>query len=150
MIGHDSIKSFIQGTLGCGCPEEVFRSIDFRAGTRLQGDAVVSTALIVGNRLLIYVVDADDDALEGEHLALYVAEGKKERDRKGLNRFRLVVATNAEAAPQRLRSIFEVLQDRDERIHLHVIRRDENIFRESARPDSRQSTQKGNKRWFRG
>ena len=143
MIGHDSIKSFIQGTLGCGCPEEVFRSIDCRFGTRLQGGAVVSSALIVGNRLLIYVVDADDDALDREHLALYVTEGKKERDRKGLNRFRLVVVTNAEAVRQQLRSIFDGLQDRDEKIHLHVISRDENIFRESARPDPPQRDAEG-------
>ncbi len=143
MIGRDSIKSFIQGTLGCGCPQEVFRSIDCRFGTQLRGGAVVSTALIIGNRLLIYVVDSVDDALDRDHLALYVAEGRKERDRKGLNRFRLVVATNAEAVRQRLRSIFDGLWDRDEKIHLHVISRDENIFREMARPDPGQPDAEG-------
>ncbi len=60
MIDHDSIKSFIKRMLGCGCPEEVFRSIDCRFGTRLQGGAVISTALIIGNRLLINVVDMED------------------------------------------------------------------------------------------
>jgi hypothetical protein len=134
MIGHDSIKSFIQGTLGCGCPEEVFRSIDCRSGVRLKGDAVVSNALIVGDRLLIYVVDTADDALDGERLALYVAEGKKERDGKGLNRFRLVIVANTDAARQRLQKAFESLKSRDDKIHLHVISREENIFASAVRP----------------
>ncbi len=133
MLDHDSIKSFIQKTLGCGCPEDVFRSIECRSRVLLQGDAVVSTALIVGNRLLLYVVDTDDNALDTEHVALYIAEGKKERDRKGLNRFRLVIVASAEAERQRLQKAFESMNNRDDKIHLHVISRGENIFADVGR-----------------
>ncbi len=130
MIDHDSIKFFIQKTLGCECPEEVFRSIDCRSKVLLQGDAFVSTALIVGDRLLIYVVDTDYNTLDAEHVALYIAEGKKERDRKELNRFRLVIATDTASAKQRLKNVFQALNNEDEKVHLHVISREENIFAE--------------------
>ena len=36
MFPSERIKHFIQNTLGCGCPEEVFRSIDVRGNVRLS------------------------------------------------------------------------------------------------------------------
>jgi hypothetical protein len=143
MIDHPAIKSFIQNTLGCECPEEVFRSVDCRSGVRLKGDAVVSNALIVGDRLLIYVVDSADDALDGERLALYVAEGGKKRDGRGLNRFRLVIVANTEAARQRLQKAFESLKNRDDKVHMHVISREENIFAADVRPSPGRELSRG-------
>ncbi len=131
MIGHDSIKSFVQGTLGCRCPEEVFRSIDCRFNVRLNGATVVC-AVIIGSRLLLYVVDDDEGALEEKRLAFYVAEGKRERDSKGLNRFRLVIVAKTEAIGERLQKAFQTLKNADDRIHLHVIGREENIFASAA------------------
>ncbi len=103
MIDHDSIKFFIQKTLGCECPEEVFRSIDCQPRVRLQNDVVIDCVLIVGRRLLVYVVDDGDGSLDEKRLALYLAEGTKERDSKGLNRFRLVIATDTASAEESLR-----------------------------------------------
>ncbi len=85
-------------------------------------------ALVVGNRLLVYVVDGDGGAVDEKGLALYVAEGKKERDETGLNQFRLVVAEERPAVRQRLQKAFEALDIADDRIHLHMISRKQNIF----------------------
>ncbi len=132
MIDHDSIKFFVQKTPGCGCPEEVFRSIDCRFCVRLRNEAAVNCAFIVGNRLLVYVVDDGDVSLDEKRLALYLAEGTKERDSKGLNRFRLVIATDTAWAQQRLKKAFEALNNEDEKVHLHVISREKNIFAEGG------------------
>ncbi len=132
MIDHDSIKFFIQKTLGCECPEEVFRSIDCQLRVRLQNDVLIDCVLIVGNRLLVYVVDDGDGSLDEKRLALYLAEGTKERDSKGLNRFRLVIATDKAWVQQRLKKAFEALNNEDDKVHLHVISKGENIFAESG------------------
>ncbi len=119
MIDNAKIKSFVQDTLGCRCPEEVFRSIDYRSYVRLGDDVTLTCAITIGGRLLIYVIEKDaglDDAL----LAFLVAKGKKERDSRGLNRFRLVVATDDAATKEGLMHRFEELQDKDENVHLHV------------------------------
>ncbi len=39
MLSPDRIKHFVQNILGCGCPEEVFRSIDVRRNLRLNPGA---------------------------------------------------------------------------------------------------------------
>ncbi len=130
MIDYDSIKFFIQKTLGSECPEEVFRSIDCQLRVRLQNDVVIDCVLIVGRRLLVYVIGAGGDSLDEKRLAFCLAEGTKERDSKGLNRFRLVIATDTASAQQRLKNAFQALNNEDEKVHLHVISRGENIFAE--------------------
>ncbi len=127
---HDSIKSFIQETLGCGCPEEVFRAVDARRRVRLQNAVEIDCVLIVGRRLLVYIVDEGDGILDEKRLAFYVAEGTKDRDRKGLNRFRLVIVSDAASARKRLEHAFKTLNSNDDKVHLHVIGREENIFSE--------------------
>ncbi len=128
MVGHDSIKSFIRGTLGCGCPEEAIRSIDCRFHVRLRNDATVACAVIIGSRLLVYMIDDVDGSVDEKCLAFYLAEGTKERESKGLNRFRLVIATDSTSVRQRLKNAFEALNNEDDKVHLHVISRKENIF----------------------
>ncbi len=127
MLDTAKIKSFVQDTLGCGCPEEVFQAIDCKSYVRLSDDVTLTWAITIGGRLLIYVIEKDaglDDAL----LAFLVAKGRKERDSRGLNRFRLVVAADDGAAKEGLMHMFEELQDRDEKVHLHVIRKADAFF----------------------
>jgi len=121
MTDKEKIKRFVQETLGCGCPEEVFRSIDCKCDVELGGGVILHSTITIGNRLLIYVV-YDTNAFVQEHLALLVSAGKKERDSRGLNRFRLVIVTDRiPGHGDAIRRAFGELQEKDENIHLHVI-----------------------------
>jgi hypothetical protein len=118
----ERIKHFIQNTLGCSCPEEVFRSIDVRRNVRLNSFIVLDSALIIGNRLLVYLAEAGSAGCIEEHLPVLVAAGKKERDERGLNRFRLVlVADEPETVLWAAGKLFEELRGADGKVHLHVI-----------------------------
>jgi len=128
MTNNLKIKSFVQDTLGCGCPEEVFRSIDCRQNVRLNETVLLSRAITVGNRLLIYVIDSTESHMIEQHLGVIVSAGKKERDERGLNRLRLVVVTDDAAEKESLIRRFKELKDKDEKIHLHVIKREENVI----------------------
>jgi hypothetical protein len=124
MIPRERIKLFVQHTLGCGCPEEVFLSIDIRERIALNSFIVLNSALIIGNRLLIYIAAAGTEGCIEEHLQILVSAGEKERDEKGLNRFRLVLVTDEpEAIRQAGGKLFKELRGTDEKVHLHVINR---------------------------
>jgi hypothetical protein len=132
MLSPEHIKQFVQKTLGCGCPEEVFKSINVRQNVRINNFIVLDSAIIIGNRLLIYIADAGSAGCIEEHLPVLVAEGRKERDEKSLNRFRLVLVTDE---PDEVRHAaerqFEELRGTDEKVHLHVIKKSD-IRRQSS------------------
>jgi hypothetical protein len=127
------IEHFVRGTLGCGCPDEVFRSVSVRRLPPVIG-RIAHTEILVGSRLLIRVLEAPDDAA-GEWLERAVADGRATRDRCGYNRFRLVLVAPA----SKLRTIdregldarFARAPARDERVHLHLL--DEDQLPESLR-----------------
>jgi hypothetical protein len=128
MLSPDRIKHFIQVTLGCTCPEEVFQTIDVHRNVRLNSFIALDCVLIVGKRLLIYIADAGMEGCVEEHLPILVSSGKKERDEKGLNRFRLVLVADE---PDEVRRVterpFEELRGSDEKVHLHVIGRSDTL-----------------------
>jgi hypothetical protein len=126
MVDNDSIKAFVQNTLGCGCPDEVFRLIDWRPHVRLSDEVTLAFAVTIGDRLLVYVTERDA-VLDEVLLTFLVSRGKKERDARGLNRFRLVVATDDAATREGLMRKFEELCDRDKKIHLHLITKADSI-----------------------
>jgi hypothetical protein len=122
MTDKEKIKRFVQETLGCGCPGEVFRSIDCRRQVPLSNEVVLHSAITIGNRLLIYVAEAGNRSFIEKHLAFLVSAGKSERDSKGLNRFRLVMVTDESPGNRdAIGRTFEELREGDEKIHLHVI-----------------------------
>ena len=124
MPAPERIKHFIQNTLGCGCPDEVFRSIDVRRNVRLNSFIVLDSAFVIGNRLLVYLAEAGSAGCIEEHLPVLVAAGKKEREEKGLTRFRLVlVADEPETVLRAAEKLFEDLRGADRKVHLHVIDR---------------------------
>jgi hypothetical protein len=129
MLSPEHIKLFVQNTLGCGCPEEVFKSIDVRRSIRLNNFIVLDIAIVIGDRLLIYIAEAGSEGCIEEHLPVLVAAGKKERDEQGLNRFRLVLVTDR---PDEIRQTserrFEELRGMDEKVHLHVIKKSQLYF----------------------
>lgn len=115
-----AIQDFAQNTLGCGCPEEVFRQIEAQAEFPLGGSVRVGR-ITIGNRLLIYISEAGDEKTLASLLLFLVKEGKAERDRLRFNRFRLVLATDKDGIiAQKARSLFETIE-KDERVHLHTI-----------------------------
>jgi uncharacterized Fe-S cluster-containing radical SAM superfamily enzyme len=120
MTKHEKIKTFVQETLGCGCPEKVFSFIDCRSNILLN-DIIINIKINIGNRLLIYVVEVNDSDSIRDILTFLVDAGKKERDRSGFNRYRLVLAAeNLQKIKQIAHDAFNII-DTDEKIHLHII-----------------------------
>jgi len=129
MPDPSEIERFVRQTLGCTCPDEVFRSIDVREKVSLNSFLTLHAAIIVGNRLLIYIADAGTVGCIEEHLPVLLAAGRKERDEKGLNRFRLVLVADEPESIQRIaEQQFGELRGKDEKLHLHVIRGKDNPF----------------------
>ena len=120
----DRIIAFVRNTLGCTCPEEVFEKIETE-DTRTE-TALYDQKITIGGKLLILIKEVGaPDALH-EQLPLLLAEGKAERDRNGLNRFRAVLATDKVLAVSDVATgIFNDFNGRDEKIHLHVVDRKE-------------------------
>ena len=118
------IKTFVQKTLGCGCPEEVFAYIDCRSNIPLN-NILLNNKINIGNRLLIFIMEVKNSDSLKETLKSLVDAGKKERDGFGFNRFRLVLfAHNLGTFKQHAYDIFNSFE-KDERVHLHVIHKDE-------------------------
>ncbi|MBL7154744.1 MAG: hypothetical protein ISS79_13600 [Phycisphaerae bacterium] len=123
MIDKTQLKLFVQKTLGCNCPEEVFEHIDCRADVNLDAEIALDYEINIGNRLLIFAASIDQADSIRPILSQLVRAGIKKRDREGFNRFRLVLLTKR---PGRLaKEAFEVFDSLgvDEKAHLHVIRR---------------------------
>ena len=116
---HAAIEAFVRDTLGCSCPDEVFRDIRVMAPGSLMAGA--DTVYAIGGRLLVAVVIPADWHAAKSRLAQMVEQGKHHRDAHGYNRFRLVVATDDAGAGAGLRTCFAALPAIDDRIHLHVI-----------------------------
>jgi len=118
-----AIESFVRGTLGCQCPDEVFRHVEVDA-LALPGGGT-GQRLVIGDRLLIHVVDASRRPDLLPHIEELVTAGRDERDRHGYNRFRLVIATpvaggDAASLGQRVSRAL----NGDDRAHLHVLAAD--------------------------
>jgi len=124
---QEKIKVFVQKTLGCGCPEEVFKYIDCRSNILLN-NILLSNRINIGNKLLIFVVEASNfDSLE-ETLISLVDAGIKERDSGKFNRVRLVIAVdNPSVFTRHVYDIFDTLA-KDERVHLHIVHKEEIVL----------------------
>ncbi len=116
------VKEFIRDSLGCGCDEEVFRHIMVERGVRVGGATLVRK-INVGNRLLVYVLEAGADTIK--QLPLLVKAGRGERDARGFNRFRLVLLSNDKNLKRAAFDAFNAIEPLDEKVHLHVLRKDE-------------------------
>jgi len=120
-MGNDQItEGFVRNRLGCDCPDEVFEKIEY--GEINPAEGVYARTITVGGRLLIYIWNINDPALLEAEFSTVFAFGKDERDRRGLNRFRAVLAADdVETIRSIAEPLFEGLVDKDEKIHLHVM-----------------------------
>jgi len=119
-----SIKKFVRHVLGCTCPDRVFERIEDREVE--STDSPHTRTITVGGRLLIYIwrVDASDDLKQG--ISSMLAAGKKERDARGLNRFRAVLAVeNPQTIQLQVEFCFSQFKDSDDRMHIHIVSVDE-------------------------
>ena len=114
---YPGIKAFVQGTLGCSCPEEGFDRITVDTGA-----GEVSHRIRIGGRLLVYILDAGRTPDVSGAVAGALRDGLRERDRDHFNRLRLVVASST---PERIagtaEAAFSASPDRDKKTHLHVV-----------------------------
>lgn len=116
----DQIVDFVRHTLGCTYPEEVFEKIDMEDSR--FATAPYEQKITIGGKLLIFIKRVDSPDSLNEQLPVLLSEGKAERDRKGLNRFRAVLVTNkVQAVSDVAVGIFNAFSGRDEKIHLHVV-----------------------------
>ena len=118
MQTHTAIKHFVQETLGCSCPEEVFNKIDYQKACK----GISGSKLNIGGRLLVYIIILDGKPDIQGVIQSALKRGIEERDNKGLNRFRLVLVTSH---PDELHSLAEqAFYDSgyaNEKTHLHVV-----------------------------
>ena len=85
-LAPPALEHFVRGTLGCKCPDEVFRSIAI-------DHADSHTRLVIGNRLLIYVYESLSGETQGTALARLAKLGLTDRNAARLNRLRMVIAS---------------------------------------------------------
>jgi hypothetical protein len=127
-----ALEAFVRGTLGCGCPAEVFDSVEVSA-TPPPGCPEVQRRISVGGRLLIYVIDATNADQVPVRLEAWVSAGVAERERRGMNRLRLAVVLDDSGVDQsaKIDQAFVALplvraaraRGEDPRIHLHCLSR---------------------------
>ena len=117
----DEITRFVRGTLGCQCPDDVFRSIVI-GQERTPDDGAPFTRLLVGDRLLIYIHETQPAKATTATVSKLATQGRTERDDKQYNRFRLViVADDPTELLTAAQSSFADVAGTDDRAHLHVL-----------------------------
>ncbi len=119
---HERLKGFVQETLGCGCPEEVFEEIHV-SSHQVEDCSDEITRIVIGNRLLIYVIPPDSENDLSDRIELIGLAGKADRDANLYNRFRLVVSI-AEGAARNDHAAkgFSNAFAGDEKMHIHFVR----------------------------
>jgi hypothetical protein len=124
IFDREAIKSFVQQTLACGCPEEVFEHMDCQFNIKLNHAIILRNKINIGNRLLIYILEVNNAGPIKSILPFLVAAGKTERDNLKFNRFRLVLITDKlDEVKGTAEPIFKTI-GKDEKVHLHVVHKE--------------------------
>ncbi len=126
-VKTENVKAFIQKTLGCDCDESVFKHIENERHAEARG-IKLRNRINVGGRLLVYVVDAEGPSFVRSHLTDLLEAGRKERDDRSFNRFRLVLVAASDSGVQlevnraieHLKAV-ELSKAVDEKVHVHVL-----------------------------
>jgi hypothetical protein len=108
-------RALVQGRLGCTCPEEVFHHYQVRQQTDTSLPVV---ELIMGDRLLVWIIDGTGISDPEQTLGQLLQAGYRDREKRGLNRFRLVVIGNFTAWEKQFGHLADAL---DHKVHLHVV-----------------------------
>jgi hypothetical protein len=120
-----AVKAFVTEALGCGCPDEVFRKMDYEEDPGKHGGLIV----LIGERLLVNLIPIGPKSqkLTIEKVLTLLHDIRQERDRRGLNRSRLVIIDGTDSIAV-LKELADKAWDRfgttdgnDGRVHLHVV-----------------------------
>ena len=112
-----ALRAFVRDTLGCTCPEAVFDAV---ARTDLVVDGrLAGTRLVIGDRLLIYLVERE---VPTATIGVLAATGLADRDLRGLNRFRLAIDLPDGESSADFEDTFAAAVAGDTRSHLHSVR----------------------------
>ncbi len=116
------LTAFVRGTLGCGCPPEVFDRVD-ESPTETSLAAGISRRIDIGGRLLIYVIQVSDPGQVPLRMHDWIAAGRSEREQLGMNRLRVVLALNPACSDltDHIEQSFARAAKDDERLHLHIV-----------------------------
>ena len=108
----------VRDTLGCTCPPEIFDH--YQVSSHISGD-IHTVQLIMGERLLVRIVDAARLKYPQKTAMRLLIEGRAERDRLNLNRFRLVIIGTY--PPSQAQVLTELPESMDPKVHLHILPR---------------------------
>ena len=121
LLPEDAVVPFVRDVLGCNCPAEVFRTVESVQRT-LSG--VPCQRVLVGRRLLVYLVDWGLLGENGVSLEALLEAGRRERDREGYNRLRIVVVGESGLSGRETRSTDGLCRlGGDEKAHIHFVTR---------------------------
>ncbi|MGE5154837.1 MAG: hypothetical protein ACM3ST_12590 [Bdellovibrio bacteriovorus] len=116
-----ALERFARETLGCRCSAEVFERVEDDRSP-LPGLPEIGRRIAIGGRLLIYLAQAPDGVRAAERVPVWVHAGLAERDRRGMNRLRLVVLLKDPIpTATAMESAFAGLPGLDDRVHLHIL-----------------------------
>jgi hypothetical protein len=125
-----AIKYFVTEILGCRCPDDVFEQIEDYGTAMIPGLAGPIRRLLIGRRLLIYILECDEPAALSAAIPVLVEKGKVERDDHGYNRLRVVIAASQpDSIEHEAEELFARLSEVDEKVHLHVLARCHSVDR---------------------
>ena len=121
MANRCHIRNFVRNVLGCTCPGKIFEQIEDQQVVSLSSPHTRS--LTIGGRLLIYIWHVKEQERLKAGLLAMLADGQKERDERGLNRFRavLAVAANPHDIETQARAFLMQYAGNDDRMHIHVV-----------------------------
>jgi hypothetical protein len=120
MKNENPVKEFVQNVLGCTCPDKVFEQIEDRIV--ISASSPHTRVITIGGRLLIYVWEAEDPIDLQQDLVAMLKTGRRERDDRGLNRFRAVLGVeNPQNVASQVEQYFSLFEGRDDRMHVHVV-----------------------------
>jgi hypothetical protein len=108
--------ALVRGALGCGCPDVVFRHYQIHVRTSSE---VPIVQIVMGDRLLLQLVDANKLGEAHPTIRQLVREGLKERDRRGLHRFRLLIV--GDIPHDSGETLMDMAASMDPRAHIHVL-----------------------------
>jgi len=125
-VENTAIVNFAMHVLGCGCDNSVFDKIEKEDRSILDCGVKLKKKIVIGRRLLIYIVEADE--IRPEDIPAVVKEGINERNIMGYNRLRLAIITSrvSELAPVYL-SAFGYLENKDDKTHIHIVSNEDGI-----------------------
>ena len=126
LINPVAVKTFVRERLGCQCPDSVFEQVDYQENAGIVDQNMITRRLLIGSRLLIYIVEPENGSSLSDLLPLFVKKAREERDRQGYNRLRVVIiADPVESVRSEVERVFAGIEAVDSKVHLHVLGQDD-------------------------